>query len=78
MVSGIPISYSVAEAQSVLNDLGIGSEARILEHTRRVLRTTQSWIVHLPPGTKPSGGHVAYFQGWEGLFCHFGSGISAP
>ena len=53
VINGIPISYSASEANSVLKDLGLGPEAKVLEHTRRVLRTTQSWIVHLPPGSHP-------------------------
>ena len=53
VVNGIPISFSSVEANSVLREMGLGPEVTVVEHTRRVFRTTQSWIVHLLPGTKP-------------------------
>ena len=52
ILSGIPVSFSSAEANSALEDMGVN--ARVQEHTRRVMRNTQSWVVHLDPGKTPA------------------------
>ena len=52
ILSGIPVSFSSAEANSALEDMGIC--ARVQEHTRRVMRNTHSWVVHLDPGQQPT------------------------
>ena len=52
ILAGIPVAFSMQEANAVLTDLGIAS--KVLEHTRRVNRVTQSWIFHLPVHTQPA------------------------
>ena len=51
IVAGIPVAFSVAEANDILSDLNIA--AKVLDHTRRVNRVTQSWVFHLPLHVTP-------------------------
>ena len=44
-LNGVPLSYSGDEAQALLADMG--AEGKILDQSRRVLRNTQSWTVHM-------------------------------
>ena len=45
LLSGVPLSYSASEANQILADLGV--HGHVAEHTRRVGRGGQNWIVHL-------------------------------
>ena len=45
VLSGVPLAYSSCEANQILSDLGI--VGHVAEHTRRVGRAGQNWLVYL-------------------------------
>ena len=49
---GVPVAFSTADANSLLAEMGV--DQKVLEHTRRVQRNTQSWILHLEPNVGPT------------------------
>ena len=66
ILSGIPIAFSAQEANSVLSDMHVDS--RVLEHTRKVQRNTQSWVVHLKPGFRPPEDTLHIARGGKDFF----------
>ena len=51
VLNGVPVAFSSGDANALFQDLGLSQSVQ--EHTRRFLRTTQSWIIHLEPTEKP-------------------------
>ena len=50
VLSGIPMAYTASEANQVLGDMQI--QGHVTEHTRRVNRAGQNWLVYLPSDAK--------------------------
>ena len=51
ILAGVPVAFSSSDANAIVRDLGL--KQTVQEHTRRVMRTTQSWIIHLGPTERP-------------------------
>ena len=46
VLKGVPMAFSSGDANALLGDLGLSQTVQ--EHTRKVMRTTQSWIILRP------------------------------
>ena len=68
ILSGVPVAFSGPEANSILQEMGVGTS--VLEHTRRVQRTTQSWTVHLKPSESPREDTIHVSRAGRDYFCH--------
>ena len=51
LLAGVPVSYNIDDAGRLLDELG--ASGKILDQTRRVVRGTQNWVVHLLDNTDP-------------------------
>ena len=60
-LAGAPLSCSAGEAVSWLQELH--AEGKVLDHTRRVRRGTQEWLIRIPAGITPKSDTLSVTQG---------------
>ena len=51
ILGGVPLSFTHGDASGLLEDMG--AQAKLLPHTRKVIRGFQSWVVHMAPTASP-------------------------